>query len=233
MNQRLSCIFDLIRPGRGVIDVGTDHGYLPERLALERYPGNIFASDLRSGPLSAAMRTAERSGVSKKIRFLLCDGLEGVPPEDIDTIVVAGMGGDTICGILDRADWCLNGAYRLLLQPMTKAEILRYWLSCNGFAIEEERLVAEGSTIYQILSARFCGHNETLSDVELFLGKHGCGADENLYRTLLAQRIASLKRRITGLRHAVETPERQSELQGLLLALEECNREAENHDSRL
>ena len=233
MNQRLSCIFDLIRAGRGVIDVGTDHGYLPERLALTGYPGKIFASDLRPGPLSAAKRTAERAGVSEKIRFLLCDGLESVPPDEIDTIIVAGMGGDTICGILDRADWCLDSAYRLLLQPMTKAEILRYWLSCNGFTIEEERLVAEGDTIYQVLAARFTGKNETLSDLELFLGKRGCGAEEGLYRALLAQRIASLERRIAGLRRASDTPERQAELRRLLDALAVCNKEAEANDACL
>lgn len=230
MNQRLCCIYDLVRPGRGVVDVGTDHGYLPERLALAGYMGNIYASDLRSGPLSAAMRTAERSGVFSKIRFVLCDGLAAIPPDEVDTIVVAGMGGDTICGILDRADWCMNERYRLLLQPMTKAEILRYWLSCNGFSIEEERLVAEGDTIYQILAARFTGQNEALSDLELFLGKKGCGADEELYRALLAQRISSLERRIAGLRLAADTPERQSELKRLLHALEETEREAGHGD---
>ena len=203
MTQRLETICRMIRPGRGVIDVGTDHGYLPERLALDGYPGLIFASDLREGPLAAARRTAALSGVTDRICFLLSDGLDACPPDAVDTIVIAGMGGDTICGILDRAEWCMDPAYRLILQPMTKAEILRYWLSNNGFRIEEEKLVYEGETIYQIIGTVFCGENERLSDVELYIGKQGL-ADQELYQQLVERQIRRLEKRLLGLRTSSE-----------------------------
>lgn len=60
----------------------------------------------------------------------------------MDTIVIAGMGGDMICRILDEAEWCMSGKYKLILQPMTKQDILRYWLVNNGFEICRE-LIAE------------------------------------------------------------------------------------------
>lgn len=208
MDQRLSCIFHMIRPGRGVIDVGTDHGYLPERLVREAYPGAVFASDIREGPLASARRTAVQAGVSDRIRFLLSDGLDACPPDAVDTIVIAGMGGDTICGILDRAEWCMSPAYRLILQPMTKAEVLRYWLSNNGFCIEEEALAEDGDTIYQILAAVFTGRNESLSDAELWIGKQGL-SDPILYQKLLRQEIGRIERRLQGLSTSADDRQRQ------------------------
>lgn len=208
MDRRLTCIYQMIRPGRGVIDVGTDHGYLPERLAREGYPGAIYASDLREGPLDAARRTAASSGVSYRIRFLLCDGLVACPPDAVDTIVIAGMGGDTICGILDRAEWCMSPAYRLILQPMTKAEVLRYWLCNNGFSLEEERLVEDEGTIYQLLAAVFTGQNEALSDAELWLGKQGL-AEPVLHQKLVRQEIHRIERRLRGIAAASSANEDQ------------------------
>lgn len=201
MDARLDAIYRLIRPGRGVIDVGTDHATLPVRLALEGYPGNILASDLREGPLAAAKRTAAQFGVSERIVFLLADGLDACDPSSVDTIVIAGMGGDTICGILDRAEWCMSPACRLLLQPMTKAEVLRYWLSNNGFAIENEVLAEDAGTVYQIIVALFCGENERLSDAELYLGKAGL-SDPVLYRRIVGEEIGRIERRLEGLRAA-------------------------------
>ena len=169
MNKRLEAIASMVRDGRGLVDVGTDHGYLPVWLAERAYPGLLYASDINAAPLDAARRTAREASVEERIRFLLCDGLDDCPPEQIDTIVIAGMGGDLICRILDRAEWCLDDAYSLILQPMTKAEVLRYWLVNNGFRLEWERLVRDGGRIYQIIRARF-SENMPLSDAELFAG---------------------------------------------------------------
>ncbi len=170
MNKRLTAIASYIKDGRGVIDVGTDHGYLPVYLAKSGYKGRILASDINAAPLSTALRTAERAEIKDKVELLLCDGLENCPPDAVDSIVIAGMGGDTICGILDRAEWCMDRAYTLILQPMTKAEILRYWLVNNEFEICAESLIQEGGSIYQLLVARFGGRT-TLSDAELFTGR--------------------------------------------------------------
>lgn len=176
MNKRLETIADMVRNGRGLIDVGTDHGYLPVWLARRGYTGFLYASDINASPLASARKTAREALVEDRIEFLLCDGLDGCPPEKIDTIVIAGMGGDLICRILDRAEWCLNEAYTLILQPMTKAEVLRYWLVNNGFSLQEERIVRDGGKLYQVIRSRYTG-NMSLSDAELF-----AGAFENIRR---------------------------------------------------
>lgn len=193
MNKRMHAIVKYIEPGRGLIDVGTDHGYLPAWMASHGYRGNIIASDIHAAPLQKAKDTAEKAGVTNRITFQLCDGLAQCKQESVDTIIIAGMGGDMICRILDLAEWCMDRRYKLILQPMTKSEVLRYWLTNNEFEILTEDLVPEGGSIYQLIVARF-GGSTRLSDGELFLGKKELCTDEELYeqqRKKLIKRIDS------------------------------------------
>ena len=136
-------------------------------------------------------------------------GLDACPPDAVDTIVIAGMGGDTICGILDRAEWCMDSRYRLILQPMSKAEILRYWLCNNGFRIVEEAPVEENGTIYQILCAAFCGVNDMLSDAEMYIGKRDL-APRALYQRLAAHQRRRLEIQLDGLSVSHDESKRRS-----------------------
>ena len=71
MNIRLETLASLVPNGRGLIDVGTDHGYLPLHLARKGYSGKLFASDINVGPLSAARRSAREADLEDRITFLL------------------------------------------------------------------------------------------------------------------------------------------------------------------
>ena len=207
MNKRLRAIEEMVRPGVGLIDVGTDHGYLPVSLAQHGYSGRLIAADIGEGPLSAARRSAKSAGLLDRIEFQLCDGLALCDPESVDTIVIAGMGGDSICGILDRAEWCMDRRYRLLLQPMTRAEVLRYWLSNNDFVIEQERLVSDGGEIYALLSARF-GGKQKLSDAELFSGAFSQIRQEPLWPAFSSALRKRMEKQIRGLRQSCREPGR-------------------------
>lgn len=205
MNNRLETIISCISDGIGVIDVGTDHGYLPAELSRRGYRGKIFASDINAGPLDAARRTAERAGIFSGIQFLLCDGLALCPPGEIDTIVIAGMGGDLICRILDRAEWCMDGRYTLVLQPMTKPEILRYWLVNNEFEICSEALTEDSGTIYQVLTARFGGKTR-LRDAELFTGAYEMVGKDPLFPEFYTRLTARFEKAAAGLEKAKDAP---------------------------
>ena len=220
MNKRLQAIEALVRPGRGLIDVGTDHGYLPVSLARHGYPGALFASDLREGPLNAARRSAREASLDERITFQLCDGLALCDRSAVDTIVVAGMGGDTVCGILDRADWCLDPRYRLILQPMTRAEVLRYWLTNNGFTIEEERLVEDAGEIYALFTARFGGETR-LSDAELYTGAFALVEGERLWPAFLRLQRKRMEKLLAGLRQSGREPGRLALMEEILRDLKE------------
>ena len=197
--KRLEQMISLINSRIGVADVGTDHGILPVTLALRGYRGNLIATDIHAAPLQVAVKQAEEAGVKDKIRFCLTDGLDGIDPSELDTIVIAGLGGDVICSILDRAEWTMDPAYRMILQPMTKAEVLRFWLCNNGYEITEERLVRENGRIFRILSVRFSGVNTPMTDTELYLGKLCLSEREPCFEQLLEQEIDRMKKKVEGL----------------------------------
>lgn len=205
MNKRLEKIYGYISDGIGVVDVGTDHGYLPVHLAKNGYTGNIIATDIRPKPLDAARRSAEAAYQSERISFLLCDGLELCPPDMVDTIVIAGMGGDTICGILDRAEWSWSSKYLHIYQPMTKPHVLRYWLIYNGFEILSEGLVRDNGVIYPVITARFSGETK-LTDGELFVGKYDLLKDEPLFEEFRANQMKRLENILSGMERSGGMP---------------------------
>lgn len=198
MSNRLELIASLINDGIGVADVGTDHGYLPLILAEGGYRGNIIATDINAGPLEKARNNIAAAGFENRIELVLCDGLEGCNEQRLDTIVIAGMGGDTITGILDKAEWCAKPNMSLILQPVTKSEILRYWLINNGFEINKEAHVKENGNLYQIICAKpgaYCRY----SDAELFVGKYELIKDSACFHELIMSHIYRFESAVSGL----------------------------------
>jgi tRNA (adenine22-N1)-methyltransferase len=153
LTPRLALLADWVRPGAALADVGTDHGFLPVWLVLRGRVTRAIASDLRPGPLSRARKTAAEQG-AEGIDFRLCRGLSGIAPQEADTVVIAGMGGENIASILAAAPWSADGRHTLLLQPMTRAEVLRGFLAESGYCVTREALVLDRGTLYPVLEAR-------------------------------------------------------------------------------
>ena len=149
LQPRLRLLAEMTPPGGRLADIGTDHGYLPVWLLQEGRIPSAIASDVGAEPLEHARRTAEEYE-TQGLNFRLCDGLSGIEPEETDTVVIAGMGGETIAGILSRAEWTREGK-RLILQPQSTQEVLRDFLSRNGWKIFSESIVREGERWYPVL----------------------------------------------------------------------------------
>ncbi len=157
LDSRLRLAAELVRAGSRVADIGTDHAHLPVTLVREGRCPSAIASDVREGPAANACRNVEEAGLGAVISVRLGDGLHTVQPEEADDIVIAGMGGETVAAILEEAPWLQNARYRLILQPMTRAERLRAYLFANGFAIREERVTRVGRHWYTVLCAEYTG----------------------------------------------------------------------------
>ena len=150
LSDRLLACCAFVRPGDRVADVGCDHGYLSIHLLQTGVASHVYASDVRQGPLSSAKRNAASYGVTQNIDFFLADGVQDLP-RDFDTLVCAGMGGDTMISILSAAPWLKSDRYRLILQCQSKTPLLRRYLSENGWAISQETVLRDGRFLYTVM----------------------------------------------------------------------------------
>lgn len=222
LQPRLQLLSELIPQGSRLADVGTDHGYVPVYLLQRGLIQSAIASDIGAEPLQHARNTAEEYGV-ECIDFRLCPGLDAIAPEETDTILIAGMGGETIITILDSAPWTKRGDHLLLLQPMTKVEMLRKWLADNGYTFTGERLVFDKDHLYPVMLVRG-GEQQSLSVAEQYGGVMLEG--DPLYGDYLDERIKKLTIAIDGLLRAKREEQRAAaeELQHIRAALEERRR---------
>ncbi|SHH61961.1 tRNA (adenine22-N1)-methyltransferase [Sporobacter termitidis DSM 10068] len=170
LSNRLGVIAAFIGAAGAVVDVGTDHGYLPVWLALSGKARRIAATDIRKGPLHRAVSSAEEYGVADRIEFFLTDGLSGLDPA-FDTVVIAGMGGETIIRILQNAPWTLEARVKLVLQPQTKADELIAWLGENGRAVADASLAEDERRLYLIFTAGADGRGGAADPLEILLEK--------------------------------------------------------------
>ena len=199
MGPRLRAIAALTPEGCGCLaDIGTDHGYIPVSLLLEGRVKRAVAADIGAMPLDHARRTATSWGVEENMDFRLGDGLSVLEPGEADVIVIAGMGGDAITEILSAAPWSRAGPL-LLLQPMSKAEVLRAWLPLNGYEVFREELVQDKGVLYPILSVRG-GEMAPASDAQAW---GGFLLDRDpLWGLYIADRLLRLRRAASGLEKA-------------------------------
>ena len=158
MDKRLLTCASLCK-GERIADIGTDHGYLPCYMIKNGMCSSALACDVAPLPLESARQHIREQGLEDKITPLLSDGLENVPPKGITDIVIAGMGGELIADILKKCQWIKIKAnpINLVLQPMTKWDVLRKWLYENGFTVTKEKACEEGRFVYSVMQAVYTG----------------------------------------------------------------------------
>ncbi len=205
-------------------DVGTDHCAIPVYLALRGDCAPIFATDIRPGPLASAKAAAQAAGVSDRISFRLCDGLRQCPKTD--TVVVAGMGGETMIHILLDAPWTRSET-ELLLIPHSKPELLSRWLGENGYEIAAARLVEDDGRLYHLWRVRGSETASTPEGLAAYIPREAW--DDPLFPAYRAQLEQKLRRELSGLsRSRTPEPERTARLAALLRELEQ---QEEQHDT--
>ena len=151
LTPRLALAASFVPPDDVVIDVGTDHAYLPVFLLLSGKCSNAIAADINKEPLERAAQNVAKYGLSGQIKLILCDGLAKMDASMCDTVVICGMGGETIAGILEAAPWTKDKT--LILQPMTNAARLRKFLRLSGYTITDEAVAIEERHLYTVIKA--------------------------------------------------------------------------------
>lgn len=153
LSKRLQTVADAVIPGHRIADVGTDHGYIPIYLVKNGLCPNAYAMDINEGPLARAKEHIEKEGLSGKIETRRSDGLKELRPEEVDTIIIAGMGGELICRILQQSVHFLTQGKELILQPQSEWFKVRHYLHKHGYHIKQEWFLKEDGKYYVIMKA--------------------------------------------------------------------------------
>ena len=173
LDPRLMRCAGLVSNGGVALDIGTDHAYLACFLIESGRCRHVYAADIADGPLNAARQTVHSLGLEDRVTVVKSDGLKDLPDEALSAatdVVIAGMGGELIAEILSHSEK-LPKDVNLILQPNTRAQVLRRFLYAAGYEILHESAVRDGRFIYTVINAKYCGEEKALSVLESAVGK--------------------------------------------------------------
>lgn len=206
LSNRLLACASLVRPGELVADVGTDHGHLPVYLLEQGICTHVIAGDLREGPLSAAKASAALAGVQEHITFRLSDGLKNIPMDGVDTVICAGMGGDTIRDILSDARQWWKPSLRFILQPQAAVPELRGFLGAQGFRILREVMARDGGFVYTVMEVSY-GDGTPLTPGQCYFPQGQVDRGDLLYAAYMARIREGLQKTVAGIRRGKQVDE--------------------------
>lgn len=150
INDRLKKIGDLVEANSFCLDVGCDHALLDIYLVKKDKNIRAIASDVAEGPVEAARQNIKRERLDDKIEVRLGNGLDTYS-DDVDTIIISGMGGRNMIGIFKRHLEVLKKVDTIILSPNNYQVDVKKFLVSNGFYIDNEEFVKDKKFIYQVI----------------------------------------------------------------------------------
>ncbi|MBQ2872497.1 MAG: SAM-dependent methyltransferase [Bacilli bacterium] len=169
LSTRLEAISSLVPNKSKVIDVGCDHGLLDIYLYQKKISDKIIASDINENALKNAKENIEKNKLEKLIETRLGNGLDTLyETDEIDTIIISGMGAHTAVDILKNNLQKLEKIKTIIIQSNTKLEFLRKEIIKINYLIEDEILIEDNKKIYTII--KFRKGKKKYSKKELYFG---------------------------------------------------------------
>jgi hypothetical protein len=161
--NRIEAIASLVDNDALVVDIGTDHAYLPIYLYENDITKNIVASDISSNALLFAKNNLEKHNLRGKIKLVVSDGFKNLD-ECFDIAIISGVGTETIKKILDN-EVLPN---KLILSSHKNVSDLREYMFKIGYKIEKEIIVYENNIYYNII--KYVKEKDNLSKYDLLVG---------------------------------------------------------------
>lgn len=161
--NRIKAIASLVDNDALVVDIGTDHAYLPIYLYENDITKNIVASDISSNALLFAKNNLEKHNLSGKIKLVVSDGFKNLD-ECFDIAIISGVGTETIKKILDN-EVLPN---KLILSSHKNVSDLREYMFKISYKIEKEIIVYENNIYYNII--KYVKGKDNLSKYDLLVG---------------------------------------------------------------
>ncbi|WP_132251391.1 tRNA (adenine(22)-N(1))-methyltransferase [Natranaerovirga pectinivora] len=171
LSKRMTAVANSVIKGSSIADIGTDHGYIPIELAKNNMITKAIAMDINKGPLEKARKNIESNNLLGVIETRLSNGLEKLEENEVDIVIIAGMGGELINQILQEGEKKITHLKRLIVQPQTEIYKVRKRLHHIGYQIIDEIMVEEeGKYYFIILSEK--GNEIYENPTYYYYGKH-------------------------------------------------------------
>lgn len=161
---RIKALASLVDKDSKLVDIGTDHGYLPIYLYENEITKNVAGSDISSNSLEFAKNNLKKHNLSDKIKLIVSDGFTDLNDE-YDTAVISGMGTDTIKKILDRE----NLPKKLIISSHKNVDKLRLFMNKKGYKIIKEITLKDNDIYYDMI--KYEKGIETLNNYDILVGK--------------------------------------------------------------
>lgn len=208
ITPRLKCIIDHTR-GKKIADIGTDHAYIPIYLIENNLAEYVIASDIKKGPIDIAKYNIEKHNLSDKIKTRLGEGLLILEKDEVDTVIIAGMGGQLISEIIDNSEETAREC-SLVLQPMNAQYELRKYLIENNFKITDEDIITEGFKVYNVMNVQSGKQKKFSNDIEYHIPKHLIG--HKYFKNLYDKKHREFLKVIKGLENSKDVDKEKLEL---------------------
>ena len=153
LDQRLTAIANLVDYGK-VADVGCDHGKLGYYLVSTDRASEVIATDISAPSLAKAEELAKENGVQDVMTARLGNGLEPVADREVDTVIIAGLGGDVISDIILRANEQGKRFLHYLLSANTHPEKVRREIILSRHTIVYDDLLEVAGKVYTIIKTQ-------------------------------------------------------------------------------
>ncbi len=163
-------VADLVIAGEPVADIGSDHALLACYLVREGCCPRAICGELGDGPYRRTLEAVFRHGLHHLIEVRQGNGLEVLAEGEVATVVLAGMGGNTIVNILNASPAKTQSFKRLVLQPMNALGQVRRLADSRGWSIEKETVVKDGDYYVNLVLNPRSRQEHKLSETELRWG---------------------------------------------------------------
>ena len=151
LSKRLQAVADLVTAHYKLADIGTDHAYIPIYLTQQKKITEAVALDVNEGPLQRAEEHIRENGLEAEIETRLSNGFQALQPGEVQSAVIAGMGGGLVIRILTEGEEVVRKLEECILQPQSEIEKVRAFLLEKGYEFLEEDMVCEDGKYYPMM----------------------------------------------------------------------------------
>jgi len=189
ISERLQTIASFVDQGACVADIGADHGLLCRYLIDRKIAKSVFAVENKQGPFDILSKNVKSYS---EISVSLSDGLDELPFY-VDTIVIAGMGGNLISSILLKNSNKLNAVKKIIVDSHRDEDLVVSTMEKLNFVPTAMKIVQE-KKFYIIIVFEKQDVNHLKSDDQVARSFNKIITNDSLYKEYRDEKLKKLRR---------------------------------------